>query len=82
MGKDEIYQYLKSKTFEQRDRAGEQIMIHGQQIIEENPENEATIYKSLKALKKEEDVHTTIAKTERTIIGKQITFRERWWWIE
>ena len=82
MGKNEIYQYLKSKTFEKRDQAGNQVMIKGQQIIKDNPENEATIYRILKELKKESDVHTIIAKTERTIPGKTISFKERWWWIK
>ena len=82
MGKQEIYNYLKGKTFEKRDKAGNQIMIKGQQIIEDNPENEATIYRILRILIKESDVHTAIAKTERTIPGKKISFKERWWSIK
>lgn len=82
MSKDDVYQFMKEKTYNLIDESGAQLTITSEEIIEGLQLNEQTIYSNLKKLKKNEDIHYIINKITRYKEGSKFTFNQTVWWVE
>ena len=81
MSKDEVYQFIKEKTYLRKDECGAQLTITSDEMLKTNLVNEQTLFRNLKGLKKSKDVHYIINKVTRYKEGRKVTFFQTRWWV-
>jgi len=82
MSKEELFKFIKEKTYLEFDRDNGQTKITAQEIIGNIKGNEATIYKNLKKITKWPGMYHETWRINRYKEGKKLTFKQTYYWIE
>ena len=81
MSKDEIFEYLKDRTYKKK-KDGEQVKVTVEELIKNLDLNEQTIYRNLSGLKKWKDIKFEQQKIKRMKNGRIYVFKMKKWWVE
>ncbi len=81
MSKEEVFQYIRERTYNKLDKEGNQVKVCVADIIRCLQIREQTVYRNLSKLKDWEEVKHERYKITRLKDGKKFKFKITKWWI-